>query len=324
MATPTSKNYTEDELEILTEDERAGLLEMEQDEAELADDEEDEEPEQGTDKATADDPAAVAAAEAAAAEAEAKAKAKEDGQGVDAELGADDPVTPAAASAEPAPPVAVATPAAAPASPLPLWQMPANYAEQIAEIDAKKAALEEQFDSGDITTKEFRKQLDDLNRTERDLDQQKLKAEISVETRRNTYFTQVVPTFLAEHKEYAAGSPLHLALDHGVRALQAEALANGGDPMDPALLQKAHEQIAANLARVGINLGGPNAKPKAKSTERPEMPPTLANVPASDAEDVTDTGEFAELDRLSTRDTEAYEKALARLTPDQQERYLAS
>nr|WP_182312292.1 hypothetical protein [Comamonas testosteroni] len=71
--------------------------------------------------------------------------------------------------------------------------------------------------------------------------------------------------------------------------------------------------------------GAPSAPPAASSTRKPAavdrsaLPPTLAGVPA--AADASVGSEFAHLDGLEGT---ALEKALARMTPDQQERYLGA
>lgn len=71
--------------------------------------------------------------------------------------------------------------------------------------------------------------------------------------------------------------------------------------------------------------GAPSAPPAASGTRKPAavdrstLPPTLAGVPA--AADASVGSEFAHLDGLEGT---ALEKALARMTPDQQERYLGA
>ena len=65
----------------------------------------------------------------------------------------------------------------------------------------------------------------------------------------------------------------------------------------------------------------PTAPPvrKPAAADRSALPPTLAGVPA--AADASVGSEFAHLDGLEGT---ALEKALARMTPDQQERYLGA
>jgi hypothetical protein len=58
---------------------------------------------------------------------------------------------------------------------------------------------------------------------------------------------------------------------------------------------------------------------KPAAADRSALPPTLAGVPA--AADASVGSEFAHLDGLEGT---ALEKALARMTPDQQERYLGA
>lgn len=64
------------------------------------------------------------------------------------------------------------------------------------------------------------------------------------------------------------------------------------------------------------------AKPAARQNRAPDLsqiPPTLAHAPAAAIESEGDSGEFAHIDKLQGI---AQEQALARLTPEQQERYL--
>lgn len=91
------------------------------------------------------------------------------------------------------------------------------------------------------------------------------------------------------------------------------------------MLRRFGKASAPAAAPAAPAAGAPSAPPAASGTRKPAavdrstLPPTLAGVPA--AADASVGSEFAHLDGLEGT---ALEKALARMTPDQQERYLGA
>ena len=65
----------------------------------------------------------------------------------------------------------------------------------------------------------------------------------------------------------------------------------------------------------------PPVKPPRAAADRSQLPPTLAHIPAAADPTVTGSDEFAHIDRLSPS---AAERAIAKLTPAEQDRYLAA
>lgn len=324
---------TAEELEQLTDEERAGLAEEHGDEE--------------TTEEEAEKPAGEGEAAATAAAAAADPK-KEGETGLE-----DDPAKAAAVDPEKvvAPAVApVATPAKdprdpaesmraaqldmaagpereKPAAPAPVahavsdWRPPEKAQERLDDLAQQRRQLAEKFDEGEVTGVEYREQMETLEEQQRELREGILKASINRETA-EAYWGQVtVATFLASHPGYVPGTPAHAALDLEVRKLQVET----NNPFDPNILEKAHANIEAS-ARVLLGLPAKPTKDEPKPGAAkvkpggPVIPPTLGGLPAADIEEVDDGGGFAALDRLTGV---AYEKALAAMPEADRERYLA-
>ena len=82
------------------------------------------------------------------------------------------------------------------------------------------------------------------------------------------------------------------------------------------ILAKSH----ANLIEAGM-IKAPG-KPAAGKAPKPNLPPNLARVPASESND-TSGGRFASLDRLAATDPMAYEDKLMALSDADRRAYLA-
>jgi len=298
--------HTDEELALLTDEERAGLLEGE-------------EPSQPEE----DKPApATAAADAAEPE-----KAEE----------------PAPAAQEAAQPANAAPeqpkPADAPEEPertraaVPDWTAPADAKEKLADIDRREAELDGKFDAGEVTQKQYREALRVIDAERRAIEEARLKADIAAETRAAVWAQQTVSAFLDRHAIYKDNETLFAALDVEVRKLQASAQ----DPFAPSILTKAHAKVQSAFQAIGGKAEEPKAKveetkPQAKPAPvapdtkievkpRDPIPPSLAKVPASDPESL-DGGKFAALARLMDTDFRAYERELSRLSEADQDAFL--
>lgn len=92
---------------------------------------------------------------------------------------------------------------------------------------------------------------------------------------------------------------------------------------DPEWRSKDFSEKAAEAHKTVLTLLGkkpsaaPSPAPAPASVDRSKLPPTLSNIPVAAAPSIG--GEFDHLDGLKGA---AHEKALARMTPEQQERYL--
>ncbi|MCA1490105.1 hypothetical protein I6F11_04125 [Ensifer sp. NBAIM29] len=204
------------------------------------------------------------------------------------------------------------------------WILPADINDKIKSLDEERDRIAASFDDGDLTAQEMRAKLKPIEQQLDELKDQRTAANVSKNLAIETYKTVTVPEFFKEHTQYKPGSVLYNMLDTELRKLQSASV----DPLNPKHLRKAHEIIDKQLREaLGDSAGGkkdPAAKPQnGKPAPKREIPPTLANVPAADITDAEDGGEFAYLDRLANKDVEAYERELGKLSDDKRDRYLA-
>lgn len=228
----------------------------------------------------------------------------------------------AAAVAEPAEPAAapVEEPAAEPApEPQPiLVAAPTDDADaKLADIASKKDALMAQFDEGDITTREYQKQLDELMKAERQVEFAQHEAQLAAkmeQQRLQNEWTATCNSFVETHPVYKDNPRLYKALDAEVRDLAARP--DTASWSGQKFLDEAHKAL-----RQAFNLPdatGAKAKPQAR-----ELPPNLAKVPAADVQD-TNGGRFAVLDRMAASDPLGYEETLSKMSDADRNAYLSS
>ena len=283
---------TEEELALLTEEERDGYL----------DDEDDDEGEEGNgdegDDDPQDDPTLAVDDPAAAAQAAANDQAGDD-QGDGAETKEEFTTQP---------------------KPLFNTEIPADIQAQRTEIDEKEDALDKQFDEGDITFSEHKKALREINQQRNALDRAELKAELAAEA----YQTQIdnswqasQTAFFASHPELNTANEVQMtALDHLVRQETKATLDKGGSIGVPEL-ERAYTKYKQAF---NIEAAAPKQAKAPAAKNEGVIPPNLSKLPAATAND-TDDGKFAHLDRL---EGVAFEDALAKLSDAQRDEYLRS
>ena len=283
---------TEEELALLTEGERDGYL----------DDEDDDEGEEGNgdegDDDPQDDPTLAVDDPAAAAQAAANDQAGDD-QGDGAETKEEFTTQP---------------------KPLFNTEIPADIQAQRTEIDEKEDALDKQFDEGDITFSEHKKALREINQQRNALDRAELKAELAAEA----YQTQIdnswqasQTAFFASHPELNTANEVQMtALDHLVRQETKATLDKGGSIGVPEL-ERAYTKYKQAF---NIEAAAPKQAKAPSAKNEGVIPPNLGKLPAATAND-TDDGKFAHLDRL---EGVAFEDALAKLSDAQRDEYLRS
>lgn len=294
--------YTEEELAGLTDEEREALLE---DDEELDEQENQELGEDGGDVDSEDD------TELDADDSGAEHGDDDDGAVADADAGeqAD------AADEDEGAPVYTA-------------QQPEDVETKLTELNAKKEELASKFDDGDITAKDYQKQLDALNKQEREIEREVFKAQLAQEMeqqRQKNEWARDVKDFLGKHPEYSKSKVLYGTLDNLVKEIAR-------DPSNVSLsgseiLAKAHEQVQEALGVFGVKQQPeleqkPVSKAKAAKKARPELPPTLGTLPAAEIND-TAGGKFAVLDRMADADPIRFEEELGKLSEAERERYLA-
>lgn len=298
--------YSADELAELSDEELEGLKELEEEEGGSPDDEADPQvaPEEKSEEPEPEEKAGAKAEDTP--EAEDEPADKTDGKDSDG----DEP---------------------APKSPRHIYEAPADLDKKLEALDKQIDELAQKFDDGELTAVEYRQQVKELDKDQRELQAQKIRAEVSHDFVVN-HWKQAVDDFLGSHTQYERGSPLFNALDAEVRRLQTDA----DNQFDPGILEQAHKAVEAQVRKFlgqpdpepGKDAGAAGAKKAGDSKpagKKPlaEIPPTLAGVPAADITD-TDGGEFSHLDRLADTDPEKFEAALARLSSADRDRYLAS
>ena len=280
---------TEEELALLTEEERDGYLDDDEGE-EGNGDEGDDDPQ--------DDPTLAVDDPAAAAQAAANDQAGDD-QGDGAETKEEFTTQP---------------------KPLFNTEIPADIQAQRTEIDEKEDALDKQFDEGDITFSEHKKALREINQQRNALDRAELKAELAAEA----YQTQIdnswqasQTAFFASHPELNTANEVQMtALDHLVRQETKATLDKGGSIGVPEL-ERAYTKYKQAF---NIEAAAPKQAKAPSAKNEGVIPPNLGKLPAATAND-TDDGKFAHLDRL---EGVAFEDALAKLSDAQRDEYLRS
>lgn len=269
--------YDESTLDLLTEEERAAL-----------EDDEDGDIEAGDDAAQDEEGRAEEGEESAAEVGDAAASAT------------DEEAEPEEAAA----PVLVAT-------------APDDLDTQIANLAEQKESLVEQFDNGELTAREYQKQLDELAKQEREIERVKFKAELAADMQRQAQANEwaaEVKRFTTEHAQYGNEYAWN-ALDQAVRKI-ANAPENAS-LTGRQILEKAHGDLSKAF-------GWQERKAEsAVKVKHAAPPPTLSKMPAAELND-TNGNRFAALDRLMDTDPLGYEAALGKMSKADRDAYLAS
>ena len=235
------------------------------------------------------------------------------------------------------PPKSDATPAATDAAGVvdssftPTYQakLPEDFEAQVTAIKDQSEALAAKFKAGDIDFDQYRIEADALAKSERALDAIALKASLSQEMSAQTaeqQWSHTVSKFMSATASAATGAidyrtdaAKNKDLDLFVKFL-AQDKANADKPAEWFLLE-SHKRVLA-LHGIGLVQAPANTDPKA--SRKPNLsvvPKTLSQVPGGDGPGDVDGNEFDDIDRLKGDDLES---AIAKMTPSQRERYMAS
>ena len=217
---------------------------------------------------------------------------------------------------------AVDTPAPGQQSaPLLVAQAPEDAEEKLTAIATKKDELIEKFDNGDITAREYQKELDALNKEERtielDVREAQLAAKLEKQRQQNEWFA-TCNAFVASNSVYK-DARLYRALDAEVRELASKP--ETANWSGQKILEEAHKNLSDAFGLPSAKAAAP--APKTPVKPRAELPPNLAKVPSAEIED-TSGGKFAVLDRMANTDPIGYEAALAKMSEADRNAYLAS
>lgn len=250
---------------------------------------------------------------------------------------------PAAKAAEAAPAPAPA-PEAAPEPDAPreqsfIYNAPPveNYDQRMTDLQGERAKALKDFMAGELTDEEYAA-IDSRTLNEREqLAAQQNRHVLAEEMRQqqaerewNAGVNSVLKVAKAEGVDYAADPKLAKSWDGWVRQLGADP-ENNDKPAD-WFPKEAHRlvKLQYNLSNVEARQETPPAAAAKPAAAQPQnkrapdlssIPPSLSNVPAAAVESEGDTGEFAYLEGLQGL---ALERALAKMSPDQADRYLAS
>lgn len=259
----------------------------------------------GTQAATDDDTAAQAVNDTADDKAGEEAAAK--------------PKDEAAAATETPPADATIEEAAQQSAPILVAQPTADAQAKLTDIETKKEALLTQFDDGDITARDYQKQLDALAKEERRIEFEIHEANLAskLETQRlQNDWNATCNSFVNEHPVYKNNDRLYKALDAEVRELASKP--ETAQWSGQKFLDEAHKNL-----KTAFGFNEPTDSKQGDQRQQRELPPNLAKVPAANLEDTTG-GRFAVLDRMATNDPIAYEEALNKLSAAERDAYLAA
>lgn len=131
--------------------------------------------------------------------------------------------------------------------------------------------------------------------------------------------------FIALHREHydgEANAGNFADLDAAVKAIAV--MPSNAGKTGPQILELAHRAVMASRGTPVSTATAAPAKPEAKPViPKPTLPPDLGKMPAAAVAD-TGEGKWASLERLQDTNPLAYEAALAKLSPAEQDAYLAS
>lgn len=200
--------------------------------------------------------------------------------------------------------------------------MPENATERLAEIKTAADELLKKFEDGEIDAKAFMAQKEVLDQQSFDIKMAVQQAEFAqrqnaeARTQRWEYEQE---RFFGQEANGMYKDPVMFA------ALNAQVKALGQDAANANRAPHWYLEEADRLVRDRFAIGAkaptgdkPSGNNKPTPPDLSKVPKTLANIPAAELPD-TGNAEFAHLDKLDGMDLEM---ALAKLSPEQADRYL--
>jgi hypothetical protein len=175
---------------------------------------------------------------------------------------------------------------------------PANADEHLKIVADYEARAEQMFEDGDITAAEYRRAMREAADKRNDLKWQQHKAELAADMQRQVEdraWTKAVRDFMSTTGAAIKSDPMRRAFDRYVQQVTGDAA--NSHLSDKAQLAKAHRLFMSDM--------------QAGATEAQEM---------RDGAGVTD---FSTIDRMIDSDPLRAEEALARMSPEEIERYLS-
>ena len=216
-------------------------------------------------------------------------------------------------------------------------EAPENYEQQVQEINTALVEARRAWRAGDLSEDDLAAKEAELTERRLALEAQKVKAEIAAETTQQqaaqewdfevrSFMREVTRTEGIDYKD-AKNKALNDDLDLVVKMLGNDPKNN--DKSGEWFLQEGHRIVKAkhNLGGAGAGDGdgkggkgaeGKPGKPVERRANTEKLPKTLGGLPAAGVTETGNDGEFSHLDKL---DGMELEQAIARLTPDQADRY---
>lgn len=216
--------------------------------------------------------------------------------------------------------------------PIPAWAVPEGSGDRLDAITERKNELATKFDEGEIDRAEYTREVNALDKERGELQKAIDRHEMARDMAITEWGQSAVPAFIEAHPMYKdQDGPLYSMLDAEVRKLQSSGKYDS--PFDQRILMKAHRNIEAAIKGVtgAKQETAPDPKPAAAAKKpsvgaqpgtKREIPPTLNQIPAVADADIGEGGKFAYLDRLMEQDGVAYEKELAKLSDADKDAYL--
>jgi hypothetical protein len=196
---------------------------------------------------------------------------------------------------------------------------PTEFEAKVIELETKLDDLANQYEEGEFDFREFRNKerevLKELNAMESQVQRAEIRQELSQQAEQDAW-ERTTNAFLKDYPQYGNNPILQGALNTAIESVARTKEAQGKD--GAWILDKAKSTVETAFG-VEQEKPAPKTKSKKEKAKQPEVPKTLAHTPNAAPAD-TAKGEFTHLDSL---DGMAYEKAISKLTPEQQDRYLA-
>lgn len=220
--------------------------------------------------------------------------------------------------------------------------LPADYDDKLAQLKERDKSVREKYKAGEIDIDERDAQLDAMRAEREELLVQRARVEtlrdLNAQDAQRTW-AQEVGHFVAKQRalpaerggiDYAADQAALAALDEEVKALAS--MARHADKSARWFLEAAHKRVLLDrgvtpepakpaAGAPAKSATKPPAKRDAAAAVRAASEATLANVPGGAGGPVDVAGEqYADIMALDGMD---FEMAIARMTPDQRERFIA-
>lgn len=188
-----------------------------------------------------------------------------------------------------------------------------DYEKQVESFAEQKKVLRQQYQDGDLDLDEYENQKEEIAKQELDLHDAKLKADLATDQNRQVAdqrWQWEQERFLAQKENTIyQDSGLYNMMSTYIQELSNDQ-ANEGKPYN-WFLEEADRRVRNHLV-------APKQPKKSRKASRGNIPPNLGDLPAAEQAE-TSSDEFSKLDGL---DGMALEKALAKMSQSEQDRYL--